>query len=199
MTTSIGTTSKGPTSKGPTSKAALPLLAVAAAVALSACATSTPYQPADSYGRGFAEQRLESDRYRVSFAGNTLTPRETVENYLLYRAAELTVQNGYDHFIIVEGDVDSKTSFRTYSQGYYGFYGFPYTVHGLHARPYFGLYGGAYGPYGGYDTVTREREEFTATAEVVMGEGAKPEGEARAYDAHEVLRNLAPVIARPPR
>ncbi|GAB4531310.1 MAG: hypothetical protein Tsb0010_12740 [Parvularculaceae bacterium] len=173
-------------------------IAAMAGAALAACATSTPYQPADSYGRGFSDQRIESDRYRVTFSGNTLTPRETVENYLLYRAAELTVQNGYDYFIVTEGDVDSRTSFRTYSQGYAGFYGFPYTVYGLHARRHFGLYG-AYGAYPAYDTVTRERQEFTATAEIIMGRGEKPADETRAYDAREVLRNLAPTITRAPR
>jgi hypothetical protein len=41
---------------------------------------------------GYSDQQIESNRFRVSFAGNSLTARETVERYLLYRAAELTVQ-----------------------------------------------------------------------------------------------------------
>ena len=48
--------------------------------------------------RGFSEQQIEDNRYPVQFAGNCLTDRKTVETYLLYRAAELTRQNGYDHF-----------------------------------------------------------------------------------------------------
>ena len=32
------------------------------------------------------------DRWKVSFSGNSLTDRNTVETYLLYRAAELTDQ-----------------------------------------------------------------------------------------------------------
>ena len=45
-------------------------------------------------GYGFSEQRIEDDRYRITFRGNSSTSRETVENSLLYRAAELTVQTG---------------------------------------------------------------------------------------------------------
>ena len=50
------------------------LVAAIAALAVSACATATPYQPAAA-GRfgGYAEQKLENDRYRVSFSGNSVT------------------------------------------------------------------------------------------------------------------------------
>jgi hypothetical protein len=60
-----------------------------AGLTLAACATATPYQPAGYNGQrgGYAEQRLESDRYRVTFAGNSLTSREQVEMALLLRAA----------------------------------------------------------------------------------------------------------------
>jgi len=51
---------------------------------------------------GYSEQKLESNRYRVWFAGNSKTPRETVENYVLYRAAEITLDNGYDYFVMSE-------------------------------------------------------------------------------------------------
>ena len=165
----------------------------AAALALAACTTATPYGPADGSGRGFTDQRLESDRFRVTFAGNTQTPRDTVENYLLYRAAELTVQNGYDHFVMVEGKVDQKTSFRTYSTDAFGYYSFPYTVYGWGAAPYFGYYG----RYPRQDYQTREYQEFTASAEILMRSGAKPDSEQLAYDAREVLRNLSTAIVRP--
>ncbi|MFW2344234.1 MAG: CC0125/CC1285 family lipoprotein, partial [Brevundimonas mediterranea] len=51
---------------------ALAMTAVAG-LALAACATATPYQPAGFNGErgGYAEQRVENNRYRVSFAGNS--------------------------------------------------------------------------------------------------------------------------------
>ena len=74
-------------------------LAVVAGL-LTACATATPYQPALSDRYGFQEQRIESNRVRITFRGNTLTERETGETYLLYRAAEVTLENGNDYFIV---------------------------------------------------------------------------------------------------
>ena len=63
------------------------LLAAAAALALSACATATPYGPAGIDSRyGYSEQRVDADRFRVSFAGNSVTSREQVEMSLLLRA-----------------------------------------------------------------------------------------------------------------
>ena len=52
---------------------------LAIAAVLAACATETPYSPADDRGYGFTEQKIESDRYRITFAGNSLTDRQTVE------------------------------------------------------------------------------------------------------------------------
>ena len=79
------------------------LLLALAVGALSACATETAYQPAgpNSDG-GYSEQQIESNRVRISFSGNSLTDRETVENYLLFRAAELTLQQNKDYFIIAD-------------------------------------------------------------------------------------------------
>src|ERR1700753_1116092 len=88
-------------------------LAALALGGLSACETATPYQPlnpsAASAG-GFSETKVETDRWRVSFAGNSMTSRETVETYLLYRAAELTVARGFDWFQMAQRNTDRHTS-----------------------------------------------------------------------------------------
>ena len=80
---------------------------LAALALLGACATATPYQPATPNARGYSNQQIESNRWMVSFAGNSLTDRQTVETYLLYRAAELTSQNGYDYFRVVRRATDA--------------------------------------------------------------------------------------------
>ena len=77
------------------------------ALLLAACATRTPYQPMQK-GQGYSEQKLEAGRYRVTVVGSTATPRETVENYLLYRAAELTVAAGYERFSLRDQQTDAE-------------------------------------------------------------------------------------------
>jgi len=161
------------------------LWAIAGAIpVLAACATTTPYQPREgSRGYGYSEQMLESNRYRVNYTGNSSTPRETVENYLLYRAAELTLQHGYSYFKMVQQDTDRNTEYRhSFSGGYGGFYG-GYCRWG----PALGL---------GATTSTAETQ-YEAQAMILMFKGDKPAEDAGAFDANEVSRNLQPLIVRP--
>lgn len=144
----------------------------------------TPYQPGDGGRYGYSEQQIEENRYRITFAGNPSTPRDTVQNYLLYRAAELTVQRGYDHFTIVDRDVERST--RYYSHGYandFDSYRFP-SRRGLRR-----FYRPSY-----YSSNAYPVSEYASIADVVMAEGDKPEGEAKAYDALDVLQRLQPLI-----
>ena len=83
------------------------LLAVTAALALSACATATPYGPAGQGSRyGYSDMRVDEDRFRVAFAGNSVTSREQVEMSLLLRAAEVTLESGHDWFATVNRATD---------------------------------------------------------------------------------------------
>src|SRR5215469_7305743 len=102
------------------------VLAAMAALLLAGCETATPYRPAAPGSRqGYSEQRLDQDHWRVSFAGNSATPRETVEDYLLYRAAEITVQQGCDWFETAQRSTERKTTVVGGGPGPYGPYG-PY-------------------------------------------------------------------------
>src|SRR3546814_2342802 len=83
--------------------------ALACAAGLAACVSVTPYQPA-SKGYGYSEQRIENNRFRINFAGNSDTPKQTVETYLLFRAAELTLKSGYDYFVFAS---DSRSEEHT--------------------------------------------------------------------------------------
>ncbi|MDP2116333.1 MAG: hypothetical protein Q8J71_02930, partial [Brevundimonas sp.] len=96
------------------------LLAATAALALSACATATPYGPAGVDSRfGYSEQRVEADRFRISFAGNSVTSREQVEMALLLRAAEVTAQSGYDWFATVNRATDRDVRLQATPDPFY--------------------------------------------------------------------------------
>lgn len=169
----------------------------ASAVALAACATATPYQPAGYGGQrgGYAEQRLEENRYRVAFAGNSVTSRDTVEMYLLYRSAELTVQNGYDWFATVNRATDRDTRYVGSPDPWFGSSYGPYW--GPSWRFYRRGYWSRWDPYWGNDFDVREVTRYEANAEIIMGRGAKPAGDPNAFDAREVIQNLGPRIAPP--
>lgn len=178
---------------------------VAASLATASCVTPTPYQPATGVGShrtGYWDEQLDGSHFRVTFAGNTLTSRETVERYLLYRAAELTVQNGFDYFILVSRDTekDSHTYSDRWSGSAFGPWGYWHPYWRWY-RPRFGwrswdpFWDDPFWDRGDWDTRTVER--FEATAEIAVGNGAKPMDNVRAFDAHEVMSRLGPTLQLP--
>lgn len=173
-----------------------PLLISLCAAALAACsAMPTPYQPVGETRWGYDQTQIESNRFRVSFGGNSLTDRETVETYLLYRAAELTVEQGYDYFEVVQRATDSDTRYLN-SDPYarFGPYYSGFSVRYSYYHPRWG-WRGWHDPF--WDDVhTREITRYEASAEIIMGRGAKPDI-ASAFDARDVMSNLGNDIILP--
>lgn len=158
--------------------------ALFAAALLAGCASLTPYQPRTD-GYGYAEQILEQNRVRVSFAGSTATPRETVEQYLLYRAAELTLERGFDHFVLSRTLTEARAGAGAEPTVSLGFSGFSFG-----SRSGFGL---------GVGTTTGggPKTAYTAQADVLMQRGSKPVDGLQAFNAREVRSNLEAQIRRP--
>jgi hypothetical protein len=182
-------------------------LALAGSAALGGCMTATPYQPATaSSSGGYFDEQIEANRFHVSFRGNTLTARETVERYLLFRAAELTVQRGFDHFILVSKDTEKQTT-RYREPSNFGYGGGPWGYWSPSWRYYRPRFGGwrSYNPFyddpfwSSRDWDYRTVNQYEAMAEIVTGRGTKPSGNVRAFDAREVLDRLGPSIVVPTR
>lgn len=140
------------------------------------CATA--YAPVhDLVGDGYRESRLDSNTWRVAFAGNGATSRDTVEKYLLYRCAEITSGASFDYFIVV----DTNTSVRT--------------SHAPDIYQSMTMYDGA-----GNATTTGQyvpgasSRSHVARATIRAFNGAKPSGDPGAFDAAEVLTYLGPQI-----
>ncbi len=173
------------------------VFAALAVLALSACASTTPYQQAQGRGNGYSEQKLERDKFRIVFSGNTLTDRVTVENYVLYRAAEVTVQSGNDYFIMIEDTTDARRSFRTTGTSFGGFGGRGFGRRGFFYNSGFGGFGGFGGGFGSTSATTRERTAYTIGAIIQVYKGSKPNNEPTAYDARSVIESLGPSVQRP--
>ncbi|MGH6920806.1 MAG: CC0125/CC1285 family lipoprotein [Geminicoccaceae bacterium] len=161
------------------------LLSLAMLGLLGACrGQPTPYQPVVD-GYGYSEQRLEDNRYRVTFAGNDFTKADTVQNYLLCRTAELTLNHGYDYFTVVDRNLERSTRYSGSSS--------------TSGSPGYITEDGDY--VGGYSFSTYSADpidRYTAYADMVMFNGEKPASDIHAYDARSVLRQLSPSIAVAP-
>ncbi|SEM50665.1 hypothetical protein SAMN05192583_0445 [Sphingomonas gellani] len=187
------------------------------ALLVAGCATETAYRPATGQGfyrQGYSERQIEPSRFLVSFAGNSVTSRDTVERYLFFRSAELTLQQGYDYFVMVDRDTDRQSrtyttpglgggwgygglggywgpSWRYYGRGFGGF-GYNRGFGGFGWSPW---YGGGFGGWNDFDVQTVDR--FEATAEIVMRKGPIPQGNVRAFDARRVVETIGPSVVLP--
>lgn len=148
---------------------------------LAGCATQPVYQAANGSSYGYVDQQIETDRYRVSYNGSTSTPRATVENFLLYRMSEITLEQGYDYFKVLETDTECHTELieTTDSDPCAGSMGYG----GL-----FSYYG--YGVCCDSKTLTKESKRYEAVAFISLFNGEKPTDDAFAFDARAVIENL---------
>lgn len=157
------------------------VIASLSVLALAACATATPYIPVASDGHGYKSTKLENDRFRASFTGNSRTDKETVRNYLLYRAAEITLSEGADYFVLTERNTDQEIEQSA------TYLGSPFFYSGFHFGPGFG----------GTTAVNTSMGDYEAAAVFVVREGNKPADNPAAYDARQVKDNLESNIIRP--
>jgi hypothetical protein len=155
----------------------LVLIALSTA-ALSACETAQPmvYQPAAGpQSVGFAEQRLEPGRYRIFFQGAKGAPPAMVQDYALRRAADLALAEGYDWF-------------RVYGRSMEGHGGHgPYVSLGVGGASFGHSSASGVGVSSGFDL--SGPPAMTASIEVVMGKGPRPDG-PDVYDARGVQQSI---------
>lgn len=153
-------------------------IVAAAALAASACASLAPYGPQTApNGQGYYEQRIEADRYRVSYRG--VGAAGAVADYALLRAAELTLENGRDWFEVTRSWTDGRAD------------------GGGGVRPSVSIGAGS-SRWGGYSSSgvgvgvglnLSGPEPTTTDIEILMGRGSRPD-RANAYDARGVRDSL---------
>ena len=163
-----------------------------AAGLLLGCMQPTPYQPRlEGQDTGYTDRALTQNRYRITFTGNSATPRETVESYLLLRAAEVARAAGYPSFMFDTRDTRANTTVQTVPYGppppgpYWGFRG---------GWGYWGGWGWPYDP--AMDVVVRTNYE--AYAEIVLLRPDQAAHEPRAINAADVIAHIGPEAAPKP-
>ena len=90
-------------------KKRLLLTAGLSVIFLTGCSTS--YHEKGIFGDGYSDYRVNQDKFAVTFRGNEYTDSEDVRRFVLMRAVELTLQNGFRYFkILSEKDVSRQTT-----------------------------------------------------------------------------------------
>lgn len=170
----------------------LRLTAVAALGALvtllAACETGPVYRPRGPNDLvGYTDRQLSPTRYRVTFTGGTGTRREDVEDYLMRRAAEVTLQAGYTHFVFDIRDTRERTYYRTMFGPRPGFrFGA-----GFGPRPWYWSSFAFHDPFF-YDGDVIPMTRYTAYSEIVMLTPEQAAREPEAFSARDVLDRLTP-------
>ena len=85
------------------------MVIAASALILLSCAGTPEYVRAEKPGEyGYYDSRVQDNIFRVSFKGKVNTHPTYIKNFLLFRCAELTVESGYQYFMIIEYDLISE-------------------------------------------------------------------------------------------
>ena len=157
------------------------LAVVCIALALSACAT--PYGKYGLLG-GFTDARIDDNTFSISVDTNGFTSQQTTSMQALYRAAELTVENGFDYFFIASG-ANNSTSMAMAMPG------------SSTSNTTINAYGStAYARTTTTSTPTTVMPVVFPNSTLIIKsyKGAKPEGTTNAYDARAVIKYLGPQI-----
>lgn len=165
----------------------LKTLALLAFAFVAGCAEEPPYfGPASpDHPVGYTDQQIDQNRYRVSYQGNSQTPRITAENFLLLRSAQVALQAGYPYFAFDTRDTKTKTTYFSTFTGWPGWRGY-------------GRYGWG-GPPFDRDETTVPITRYEAYAEIILLTDAQGHADPHALDAKSVVEHLGPLAVPPPK
>lgn len=153
-------------------KALLVLAAIAAAVA-TGCVRSEVTQ-------------LAPNAAVINARGSAFNSMGEVQQQMMLDAAELTLQNGYDYFAVVDSAAGFKTEYITTAPGSYsGHSNFQGTIYGNQLS-------GTSSSFGTYTPPTVSSfDKPRAAIQIQMFRGKMPEGDPKFFDARQVKAFLA--------
>lgn len=132
---------------------------------------------------GYYDTRINSNTAMVTYDGSMFSNPSRIHNYLLYRCAQVTINNGYDYFIItsestspVNVNTTSKVSYNGYLSDrakMYNNYDRNQTLHSANET----------------SSPMRENKSTTQVAVIKMFQG-KPPCCNRAYVATDILAHV---------
>ncbi|HEY3875004.1 MAG TPA: hypothetical protein VGM92_05980, partial [Candidatus Kapabacteria bacterium] len=177
----------------PVMKSLRTLLLVSATLMLASCG-ATKYAPANhsfwTGNQGYSEVPLDNATWQITFCGNDQTPDQTVNQYALYRAAELASQQGFDYFVVMnDNDLANVTS--TTNQNAQKQTDVEHTV-----DPQTGRVVPVAVTTTNRSTTTTTTAAHTVTISTRMFHGQRPADNPQAYDAKSMVSLMGPSIQR---
>lgn len=165
------------------------LIIIFITLGLGACASGPKYVKADhADDYGHYTTQLAENRYRIVFNGGQTTSLNTTRDYALLRAAELTLQEGYDWFQVVDRETNTERRRPEprmalgYERAYYveRSCGLLACTKSVEPREY------------RYMSISNEpvRSAHSYSLEIVTGSGAMPTDGGNYYDASSVAKSL---------
>ncbi len=68
---------------------------------LQACSATTYQRSIEVGDNGYSDTQLAKNMFKVYFAGNFVTDKEQVIDYVLLRSADLATKHGFKYFVVV--------------------------------------------------------------------------------------------------
>jgi len=154
---------------------------------LSGC--STAYGPAGEaagipYG-GYTNTQINENTAIVTFNANSNTSRSQIRTYLMYRCARVTLDKGYDYFIVTRS-TESPTNVTPITENRFYLTDPPKLYTSYYSEPE--VVGSAYSPSSFADFYPKGH---AAVAVIKMFRGPKPPGPS-IYGATDVIAHLGP-------
>ncbi len=169
-------------------------LVVAYLFLLQACASYSPYQPANKNGFGYSHSQLSETQYRIDFKARDIEQGKALD-YAMLRAAELTIEKGYDWYEVVDKQSDILHKHVSPNAGFN-------VTQSRSIERNCGLLGCTTRMSEPHSSVTigagvgeRDRGIVTVLLEIKMGKGVRPDAD-KVYSASALVTNLRPKLAR---
>jgi len=164
------------------------IVVLSSVVLLGACASAPAYKAASNGGNGYSDVKVADDRYRVQYKSSSKDVMD-VTNMALYRAAEITRQQGYDWFVVtsretfvdrknVEPEMGMSVTHHDVTHRECGLLTCETTHHPVNS-------------VGVEMSNNRQRSEVQSILEIRLGKGMRPD--ENSYSAADLLSNLAAV------
>ena len=180
-----------------TRRAFKPALALLIGMGLAGCASAIApdYGPRAPNGKiGYSDEQIGPTRFRVSFAGRAGDKLVSVEDFLLRRAAEITIKAGYTHFVFDTRRTEASISGHT-----------PQEIWNPERGLLFSCPGDGPKPESNIDVITpgycpsRPIVQYTAISVIVVLKPDEAQRNPNALAAREILSRLAPSELAEPR